>query len=141
MKRILIALIAFCFMFGSAFAIVNTGDAALDESLNTLTEQVKDKPEDFINTNLALRFNQSKDKLVTLLNKEKLDASEVFIISYLAVTNNKDIDAVYAEFKANNRNWSKLLESYKIKKGSKEYKKFLKASINIHPKPFLPKVK
>ena len=142
MKKFISLMLLLCVFTMTAYSKnITSGDEALDESLNSLTEQVKDNPDDFIKTNLAVRFNQPFDKLINLLKKDKFEVSEIFIISYLSASLNKDLDSVIKEFASNKGNLSKFLEIYKIKKGTKEYKKFLKASINIHPKPFIPKVK
>ncbi len=119
---------------------VNTGDAALDESFNTLIEQVKDNPVKFITDNMALRFNQPKDTLVNLLKKDKLTVADIFSISFLAADSKRELLTVIAEFKAK-KSLKAFLEANNILKGTKEYKKFLKASRNVHPKPFIPKVK
>ncbi|WP_027358910.1 hypothetical protein [Desulforegula conservatrix] len=143
MKKKYIYFIAICFVFITATAFagtIRTGDDSLDESLNSLTEQVE-KPEEFIKVNLATRFNQPADKLIGYMNNEKIEVSEVFVISYLAASMGKESDAVMSDFKTSNKNWSQFLKAYKIVKGNKEYRKLLKASINIHPKPFIPKVK
>lgn len=133
----------FLLMFVSSIAFsqtVESGDPALNESFNTLIEQVKDNPEKFIQTNMALRFNQSKEELVSLLKKDKLTVAEIFVISYFAA---KDSKALKDEIKAfkDSKTLKAYLESKNIKKGTKEYKNLLKASINIHPKPFIPQVK
>jgi len=142
MKILSIFLFSLCLLVAaSTVQAVTTGDAALDESLNSLTEQVKDNPENFIKVNLAVRFNQPAEQLIGLMKNDKLEVSEVFVISYFAASMNKDLDTVMNDFKTSNKNWSQFLGTYKIVKGNKEYRKLLKASINVHPKPFIPKIK
>ena len=98
-----------------------------------MTEQVKDNPEEFIKVNLATRFNQSAEQLIDLMKNDKLEVSEVFVISYLAASVSKDLNAVMNDFKTSNKNWSHFFKTYKIVKGNKEYRKLLKSSINVHP--------
>ena len=142
MKILSVFLFSLCLLVvTSSVQAVTTGDAALDESLNSLTEQVKDNPENFIKVNLAVRFNQPAEQLIGLMKNDKLEVSEVFVISYFAASMNKDLDTVMNDFKTSNKNWSQFFGTYKIVKGNKEYRKLLKASINVHPKPFIPKVK
>jgi hypothetical protein len=142
MKTLSIFLLSLCLLAVTASVqAVTTGDAALDESLNSLTEQVKDNPQNFIKVNLAVRFNQPAEQLIGLMKNDKLEVSEVFVISYFAASMNKDLDTVMNDFKTSNKNWSQFFGTYKIVKGNKEYRKLLKASINVHPKPFIPKVK
>lgn len=141
MKLSLIVL-AFLFSCVSIFAQnIKTGDDALDESLNSLTEQVKDNPQKFIEINLALRFNQPKDVLIDLLKKDKMEVSEIFVISYLSAKNNTALIDLIKIVKDKKRDWQSILKDMNIIKGNKDYKNLLKASINIHPKPFIPKVK
>jgi hypothetical protein len=140
MKTLYLSILS-CFLAATSLFAIKTGDAALDESLNTLNEQVKDAPEKFIETNLGLRFNQPKSKLIDMLKKDKLEVAEIFIISYLSAKNNAKLEDVLEEVKESKNNWELFLKSRNIKKGSKEYRNLLKASINIHPKPFMPKVK
>lgn len=142
MKILSVFVLSLCLLVvTSSVQAVTTGDDALDESLNSLTEQVKDNPENFIKVNLAVRFNQPAEQLIGLMKNDKLEVSEVFVISYFAASMNKDLDTVMNDFKTSNKNWSQFLGAYKIVKGNKEYRKLLKASINVHPKPFIPKVK
>lgn len=141
MRSLFISAFFIFFAFTAWAQNVKTGDAALDESLNSLTEQVNDKPDDFIKTNLALRFNYPFSKLANCIKTDKMEVSEVFLTAYLAVTYSKDLDSVISEVKNNNRDWAKILLSYNIKKNNKDYRRLLRSSINIHPKPFIPKVK
>lgn len=117
---------------------VQTGDEALDESLNTLTEQTQPEYAKFIETHLALRFNQPKTKLIALVEKDKMECSEVFVISFIAAHNKLELDSVISVFKKPDLNFSAKLEHFGFAKGNKDYKKLLKASINVHPKPFIP---
>ena len=102
---------------------------------------MKDNPENFIKVNLAVRFNQPAEQLIGLMKNDKLEVSEVFVISYLAASMSKNLNTVMNDFKTSNKNWSQFFGTYKIVKGNKEYRKLLKASINVHPKPFIPKIK
>lgn len=132
----------FLFSFFNAFSqSFNSGDPALDESLNSLTEQVKDNPQPFIETNLALRFNQSKEVLLDLLKKDKMEVSEIFLISYLSAKNKIELIDFIKIVKDKKRDWQSILKDMNIIKGNKDYRSLLKASINIHPKPFFPKIK
>ncbi len=140
MKRFIIILFAALWAVIASVSAQNiqSGDEALDESLNTLTEQTRPDCAKFIETHLALRFNQPKEKLIALAEKDKMECAEVFVISYIAAQNKLELDSVISVFKKPDMDFAAKLEHFGFVKGNKDYKKLLKASINVHPKPFIP---
>lgn len=138
MKTIIIFLM---FLF-SGLAIsaqnISTGYESLDESLSSLNEQVKDNPVKFVEINIITRFNLPKDKVLNLNKNDKLSAAEIFLITYISVNFKKDLDQVIVSFRKNKSSIKSFLDEMGIVGKSKEFKNVLKASINIHPKPFLP---
>ncbi len=131
------ALIIFIILLPPALTASPTGDPALDESLSTLTAQVGDGVEAFVKVNLALRFNQPLPELMEL-HRSGLDAGEIFLVSWMAVERGVTPSVIYSEFVAQGRQWKSWLESAGFKKGGKAYKKLYQASVNIHPKPYMP---
>lgn len=111
-------------------------DEVVDESLTTLNEQAEENPKNFIESKLALIFNQEKAKLYSLMSREKLSYAELFIVSYISFRFSKKIDNIIRVKKDQHKTWFQTLEFYGIIRGNREYSKFLNTCDDIHPKPW-----
>ncbi|MBI4979418.1 MAG: hypothetical protein HZC28_18220 [Spirochaetes bacterium] len=125
MKKFLLVSAFFTGLLAAQIAVnfnPNTGDAALDLSLNSLNVTAKADLKTFTG-DISATYKIEVPKIEALITTQKLEPAEIFLAAELAAIAKKPIDEVVKTYTANKaKGWGAVAKALNIKPGSPEFK-------------------